>query len=46
MAKLKEALRAKTRRTEGRSLKAICEDLNGVLRGWFEYYKTQQERCL
>jgi RNA-directed DNA polymerase len=39
MAKLKEALRAKTRRTEGRSLKAICEDLNGVLRGWFEYYK-------
>jgi RNA-directed DNA polymerase len=39
MDKLKEALRAKTRRTEGRHLKAICEDLNGVLRGWFEYFK-------
>jgi RNA-directed DNA polymerase len=37
--KLKEVLRAKTRRTEGRHLKAICEDLNGVLRGWFEYFK-------
>ena len=34
-----QALRAKTRRTEGRHLKAICEDLNGVLRGWFEYFK-------
>jgi RNA-directed DNA polymerase len=39
MAKLKEALRAKTRRTEGRSMKAICEDLNGLLCGWFEYFK-------
>jgi RNA-directed DNA polymerase len=39
MDKLKEALRAKTRRTDGRSLQAICEDLNGVLRGWFEYFK-------
>jgi RNA-directed DNA polymerase len=37
--KLKEVLRAKTRRTEGRHLKAICEDLHGVLRGWFEYFK-------
>jgi RNA-directed DNA polymerase len=39
MAKLKEALRAKTRRTQGRSLKAICADLNRVLQGWFEYFK-------
>jgi RNA-directed DNA polymerase len=39
LAKLREALRAKTRRTEGRSMKAICEDLNGLLRGWFEYFK-------
>jgi RNA-directed DNA polymerase len=42
LAKLKEALRAKTRRNEGRSLKTICEDLNGVLRGWFEYFKHSQ----
>ena len=39
MAKLKEAIRAKTSRNEGRSLTTICEDLNGVLRGWFEYFK-------
>jgi RNA-directed DNA polymerase len=39
MAKLKEALHAKTRRTEGRSLKTICEDLNAVLKGWCEYFK-------
>ena len=32
LAKLKEALRAKTRRTEGRGLKAICEDFNGTAR--------------
>ena len=42
--KLKEAIRAKTRRTEGRSLKAICEDLNGALRGWFEYFKHSQSK--
>jgi RNA-directed DNA polymerase len=46
MDKLKEALRAKTRRTEGRSLKAVCEDLNGVLRGWFEYFKHSQSNVL
>ena len=39
MAKLKEAIRVKTRRNEGRSLRAICEDLNGVLQGWFAYFK-------
>jgi RNA-directed DNA polymerase len=39
MAKLKEAIRAKTRRNEGRSLKMICKDLNAVLQGWFEYFK-------
>jgi RNA-directed DNA polymerase len=39
MAKLKEMLRTKTRRSEGRSLKAICADLNRVLQGWFEYFK-------
>jgi len=39
MAKLKETIRAKTRRTEGRSMEAICQDLNQTLRGWFEYFK-------
>jgi RNA-directed DNA polymerase len=39
LAKLKETIRVKTRRNEGRSLTTICEDLNGVLQGWFEYFK-------
>jgi RNA-directed DNA polymerase len=39
MGKLKDTIREKTRRTDGRSLKAICEDLNRTLRGWFGYFK-------
>ena len=39
MAKLKEKVRSKTKRTEGRSLKAIIADLNATLRGWFGYFK-------
>lgn len=37
--KLKDALRAKTRRTAGRSLRAIIDDLNPILRGWFNYFQ-------
>jgi RNA-directed DNA polymerase len=37
--KLKETLRAKTRRTSGRSLPFIIADVNRVLRGWFAYFK-------
>lgn len=39
MTKLKESLRRKTRRTNGRSLKAIIDDLNPTLGGWFQYFK-------
>jgi RNA-directed DNA polymerase len=39
LRKLKDALREKTRRTEGRSLKAIIEDTNRTLRGWYAYFK-------
>jgi RNA-directed DNA polymerase len=38
-AKLKDAIRAKTKRTNGDSLRAIIESLNRTLRGWFEYFK-------
>jgi RNA-directed DNA polymerase len=38
--KLKETLRAKTRRTEGRSLKVIIEDVNRTLKGWRGYFKA------
>jgi RNA-directed DNA polymerase len=37
--KLKDALRAKTRRTNGHSLKAIIDTVNRTLRGWFAYYQ-------
>jgi RNA-directed DNA polymerase len=39
MAKMKETVRTKTKRTDGRSLKAIIADLNATLRGWFGYFK-------
>jgi RNA-directed DNA polymerase len=37
--KLKDALRAKTPRTSGRSLPVIIANVNRTLRGWFEYFK-------
>ena len=43
MDKLKDTIRTKTRRTDGRSLKAICEDLNRTLRGWFGYFKHSKD---
>ena len=39
LAKLKDAIRAKTRRRNGRSLGCIIADLNRTLRSWFEYFK-------
>ena len=37
--RLKDTVRAKTRRTTGRSLETVIDDLNRTLRGWFEYFK-------
>jgi RNA-directed DNA polymerase len=37
--KLKDSIRAKTRRTRGDSLARIVADLNRTLRGWFNYFK-------
>ena len=39
LAKFKDAIRDKTKRTNGRSLPAIIADVNRTLRGWFEYFK-------
>jgi len=39
LAKLKDRVRAITRRTNGESLAVIIADLNRTLRGWFEYFK-------
>ncbi len=39
MRKLRDAIRARTRRANGHSLECIINQLNPVLRGWFEYFK-------
>lgn len=39
LKKLKDAVRQKTRRTNGQSLAVIIADVNRTLRGWFEYFK-------
>src|ERR1051325_8194189 len=39
LRKLKDALRAPTRRASGHSLERIIEVINPILRGWFAYFK-------
>ncbi len=39
LKKLKDTIRAKTKRTNGHSLNVIIQDVNQVLIGWFGYYK-------
>lgn len=39
LKKLRAAVRAKTKRTNGNSLQYIISTLNPILRGWFEYFK-------
>src|SRR5271163_3326117 len=45
--KLKDSIRAKTKRTRGDSLAHIVADLNRTLRGWFTYFKHHlPAKCL
>ena len=39
LQRLKAALREKTRRSAGTSLRAIIDDINRTLRGWYAYFK-------
>ncbi len=39
MAKFKETIRTKTKRTNGRSLRSIIADINLTLRGWFGFFQ-------
>ena len=39
LARLRDAIRAKTRRTSGISLSATVKALNPVLKGWFGYFR-------
>ena len=43
LKRLKERIRAKTRRTRGESLACIVADLNPMLKGWFAYFKHAHE---
>jgi len=44
LAKFKEAIRAKTKRTSGQSLSIILPTVNRTLGGWFEYFKHSDPR--
>ena len=44
LKKLKDTIRAKTKRTSGKSLRAIIESLNPTLHGWFGYFKHSYNR--
>jgi RNA-directed DNA polymerase len=37
--KIRDTIRAKTKRTSGHSMAQIIADVNRTLRGWFEYFK-------
>lgn len=39
LTKIRDTIRAKTRRTAGRSFARVIETLNPTLRGWFGYYR-------
>jgi RNA-directed DNA polymerase len=44
LGRLKDAVRAKTRRTDGRGLACIVADLSRTPRGWFVYFRRCRER--
>jgi RNA-directed DNA polymerase len=44
LARLRDRIREKTRRTRGQSLARIVDDLNPMLRGWFGYFKHAHPR--
>src|SRR5271165_2273652 len=44
LVKFKDAVRAKTKRTTGRSLAMVIMKLNPTLRGWFGYFKHSRKR--
>jgi RNA-directed DNA polymerase len=39
LKKLKDAIRKKTRRSNGRSLRAVIKEVNKTTQGWFGYFK-------
>jgi len=46
LRKLRESIKPRTRRNNGRSMEAIVADLNRTLHGWFEYFKHAEAGIL
>ena len=46
LQKLKDAVREKTRRTSGESLKCVIAKLNQTLQGWFNYFQHSSYRSV
>tara|TARA_R110002096_G_scaffold369554_1_gene562799 strand:+ start:34 stop:483 length:450 start_codon:yes stop_codon:yes gene_type:complete len=46
VSKLRDRVRPITRRTNGHSLESIIDQLNRILRGWFEYFKQSRASSL
>ena len=46
LTKLRDTIRAKTRRTNGHSMDRIIAELNPILRGWFGYFKHSQKTVM
>ena len=46
IAKLKDTIRAKTKRTAGHSMRYIVADVNRTLRGWFAYFQHTSYRTI
>jgi len=46
LRKLRESIKPRTRRANGRSMKAIVADLNRTLPGWFGYFKHAKASVL
>jgi RNA-directed DNA polymerase len=44
LAKFKETVRTKTKRTSGQSLNMIITTVNRALGGWFQYFKYSDPR--
>ena len=42
--KFRDAIRSKTRRTNGHSMERIIQEINPVINGWFEYFKHSHKR--
>ena len=43
MRKLRESIKPRTRRTDGKSLEAIVADINRTLAGWYGYFKHAKD---